>query len=104
MVGVEISRTPLGKTSVELCPELRGVTFNQPYGVRIRDAAVKPRIRVGRWVLAAERAVGQGRVLIVGDPRFFLNVNLETGSSVLIGNVVFLKQLLDEHARRLADK
>ncbi len=50
-----------------------------------------------RYPLICRRRLGRGAIVFIGDSDFLLKKNLEAGRNILIGNVILLKKLIEEH-------
>lgn len=98
--GFEILDLPMGAAPVmnwKASSSYDGVQFDEAWpviDVRPELGAVKRHFELDGLDLVVERAIGAGRVIVIGDSRFLSDGNLEGESSFELPNIHFLADLL----------
>jgi hypothetical protein len=91
--GLSISNTPLGATPEDEALDPNHIHFFNAWVLQ-GDGEVIAKVR--RQPVAMSKPVGAGRLTLIGDSKFFWNVNIESRESHRPGNIAFLGRLLKD--------
>lgn len=94
-VGLGIKNVPLGPVDPQ--SNTAGIRFSNAWPVRIKDPNTTHVIcstRDSPYPLIVQRAHGSGRLILISDPAFLNNSNLESFQAYVPENVGFFNQLL----------
>lgn len=95
--GCAIENVPLGRATAKpvIDGKARTVMFHEAWPVAHQGglSAAVPATSMGYGVVV-QRKIGNGSVTVIGDSSFLLNENLEGAKKHLIGNILFLRFLL----------
>ena len=99
MVGLEISHRPLGRASVPLATTGLQPEFWVSWPVTGGDETI---VAMRGEPVIVRKQVGQGQIVVIGDPDFLLNKNIEVEEGAILPNVRFFSWLLERLAAREA--
>ncbi len=100
--GFSVRNVPLGRLYTEGLG--RPVRFYDAYPVDCAGPDTSVVCEGYGYPVAVMREVGEGRVLVMGDSRFFQNKNLEDRSEFVEENIMFVKALLEKLDREVPDQ
>ena len=90
-LGLHIGATPLGRSEAEVVGSEHRPRFVRAWPV----LGGKSVATAWGHAVCAEKAVGDGHLVVVGDPHFFMSHNIETKAGAQKHNVEFLRFLLE---------
>jgi len=102
-LGVRVEKTPLGSTRPSVGGLAEDPQFGSAWSLVVSDGwhpLAEVTLEDVDYCVAAERAIGEGHAIVVGDIGIFTNAALETKEQYFAENVAFLALLLERPAAR----